>query len=48
MLTQLLLDIELVEGESESLSVEYTADGKAKKLVLLLPFCILQLTARWN
>jgi hypothetical protein len=48
MLTQLLLDVELVEGKLESFSAEYITDGKAKKLVLLLPFCILQLTARWD
>jgi len=47
-LTQCLLDVEMVEGESESFSVEYVAEGGREKLIFLLPFCIVQLTTRWE
>jgi hypothetical protein len=47
-LNQCLLDVELVEGELTSFSAEYTSDKKSHKLILFLPFCIIQLTTRWS
>lgn len=47
-LTQCLFDFELVEGENGSFSAEYVDDGKANKLCLYFPWCVVQLTTRWE
>jgi len=48
-LSQCLLDIEFVTDSNPfSLSVEYVKDGKLNKFNLLLPFCVVQLTTRWE
>lgn len=47
-LTQLLFDLDWIEGEEKNFSVEYTNDGKANKLVLYFPFAVIQLTTRWE
>lgn len=47
-LAYLSLDLDLVEGELTSFSAECVTDGKAKKFILLFPFCVIQLTARWE
>lgn len=47
-LAYLSLDLDLVEGELTSFSAECVVDGKANKLILLFPFCVIQLVARWE
>lgn len=48
-LSQCLLDIEfMADSNPLSLSVEYVKDGKLNKLNLLMPFCVIQLTTRWE
>jgi hypothetical protein len=49
-LTQCLFDVEFVSSDSNpfSLSVEYVKDGKLNKVNLLMPFCVIQLTTRWE
>jgi hypothetical protein len=47
-LTHCLLDFEIVEGELSSFSAEYIQDGKANKLILFFPFCVIQFTTKWE
>jgi hypothetical protein len=47
-LTQCLFDFELVQGEDYSFSAEYINDGKASKIHLFFPWCVIQLTTRWD
>ena len=47
-LTQCLFDFEFVEGEAYSFSAEYINDGRVNKLCLYFPWCVMQLTTRWE
>lgn len=47
-ITQCLFDFELVKGEEFAFSSEYINDGKACKINLFLPWCVIQLTTRWE
>jgi hypothetical protein len=48
-LAQCLLDVELVADSNPfSFSAEYLNDGKLSKFNLFLPFCVIQLTTRWE
>lgn len=47
-ISQCLLDCELVESDSYSFSIEYVCERKASKIIVFLPFSIIQFTLRWE